>query len=59
LVIIRAILGHVDLQSTAIYAKADLAMKRQALGKASGQAPALPVPAWQQNATLMAWLRSL
>jgi site-specific recombinase XerD len=59
LVIIRDILGHVDLKSTEIYAKADLEMKRQALVKASGQAPALQVPSWQQNETLMEWLRSL
>jgi len=59
LVIIRDILGHVDLKSTEIYAKADLEMKRQALANASAQSPALQVPSWQQNETLMEWLRSL
>ncbi len=59
LVIIRDILGHADLKSTEIYAKADLEMKRQALAKASSQSPAVQVPSWQHNATLMEWLRSL
>ena len=40
-------------------AKADLEMKRQALAKASSQSPAVQVPSWQHNATLMEWLRSL
>ena len=56
LVIIRDILGHVDLKSTEIYAKADLEMKRQALANASAQSPALQVPSWQHNETLMEWL---
>jgi integrase/recombinase XerD len=59
LVIIRDILGHADLKSTEIYAKADLEMKRQALAKASSQSSAVQVPSWQHNATLMEWLRSL
>ena len=59
LVIIRDILGHADLKSTEIYAKADLEMKRQALANASCQSPDLQIPSWQQNETLMEWLRSL
>jgi site-specific recombinase XerD len=59
LVIIRDILGHVDLKSTEIYAKADLEMKRQALANASTQSPDLQIPSWQKNETLMEWLRSL
>ena len=59
LVIIRDILGHVDLKSTEIYARADLEMKRQALAKASSESSAVQVPSWQHNATLMEWLRSL
>ncbi len=59
LVVIRDILGHADLKSTAIYAKADLEMKRQALANASHQSPTLQVPSWQQNKTLMGWLQSL
>src|SRR6266702_6166946 len=53
------ILGHADLKSTEIYAKADLEMKRQALANASNQSPTLQVPSWQQNKTLMGWLQSL
>jgi len=59
LVVIRDILGHADLKSTEIYAKADLEMKRQALANASNQSPTLQVPSWQQNKTLMGWLQSL
>jgi site-specific recombinase XerD len=59
LVIIRDILGHVELKSTEIYAKADLELKRQALAKASMHSPTVQVPSWQQNKTLIEWLRSL
>jgi integrase/recombinase XerD len=59
LIIIRDILGHVDLKSTEIYAKADLELKRQALAKASVHSPTVQVPSWQQNKTLIEWLRSL
>jgi integrase len=59
LIIIRDILGHVDLKSTEIYAKADLELKRQALAKASVHSPTVEVPSWQQNKTLIEWLRSL
>ncbi len=59
LVVIRDILGHADVKSTEIYAKADLNMKRQALEKASNKSPTLVMPSWQRNKNLMGWLRSL
>jgi site-specific recombinase XerD len=58
-VVIRDILGHADIQSTQIYAKADLDMKRRALQKAADVAPALELPAWREEGELLTWLRSL
>ena len=56
---IQAILGHVDVKTCAIYATADLEMKRQALEKAANKAPPAATPSWQSNLQLMDWLRSL
>lgn len=55
---IRDILGHVDLQTTAIYSKADMNMKRKALEKANVNA--IPdIPDWTSNGQLMDFLKSL
>jgi site-specific recombinase XerD len=61
LVIIRDILGHVDVKTTEVYARADLEMKRRALEKTanSSNAPATPTPTWRNDRELMAWLTSL
>jgi site-specific recombinase XerD len=61
LVIIRDILGHVDLKTTEVYARADLEMKRRALETAAGapNAPAPPTPSWRDDRDLMAWLTAL
>jgi integrase/recombinase XerD len=61
LVIIRDILGHVDLKTTEVYARADLEMKRRALetAAASPSAPEAPKPIWREDRELMAWLTSL
>jgi len=56
---IQAILGHADLKTSAIYASADLEMKRAALEKAAGTSPQPTLPSWKQDANLMEWLRSL
>lgn len=58
-IVIRDILGHVDIQSTEIYARADLEMKRRALENAPQLAAATPTRSWQRESDLMAWLRSL
>lgn len=58
-IVIRDILGHVDIQSTEIYAKADLEMKRRALEKASGALPSLERRSWQREPDLLGWLQSL
>jgi integrase/recombinase XerD len=56
---IQAILGHADLKTSAIYATADLEMKRAALEKAASVAPSPTLPSWRQDTSLMEWLRKL
>jgi integrase/recombinase XerD len=56
--IIRDFLGHVDVKTTQIYARANLEMKRPALEKVA-DAPLPTMPSWQQNKTLLEWLHSL
>lgn len=56
--IIRDFLGHVDVKTTQIYARANLEMKRRALEKVTDTS--LPtLPSWQNNKTLLDWLHSL
>lgn len=58
--VIQAILGHADIRTTNIYAQADLEMKRRALEKAaSTTSPPSALPSWQEDKSLMNWLRSL
>ena len=57
--VIQAILGHADIRSTDIYARADMEMKRRALEKASKMVPSGKLPFWQSDKGLMDWLRSL
>ena len=57
--IIRDFLGHVDVKTTQIYARANLEMKRRALEKVAGDMPLPSMPSWQHNKTLLDWLRSL
>jgi site-specific recombinase XerD len=60
MVVIQAVLGHADVRTSSIYARADLEMMRAALEKAGNASPARPnIPSWQANAGLMEWLRSL
>jgi site-specific recombinase XerD len=56
---IRDFLGHVDVKTTQIYARANLEMKRNALEKITEPSPVPSIPSWQQNKTLLDWLRSL
>jgi integrase/recombinase XerD len=56
---IRDFLGHVDVKTTQIYARANLEMKRNALEKITHPSPVLTIPAWQKNKDLLDWLRSL
>lgn len=56
---IRDFLGHVDVKTTQIYARANLEMKRRALEKISDPSPVPTIPSWHQNKDLLDWLRSL
>ena len=60
LIIIRDLLGHVDVRTTEVYARADVEMQRRAFEKAEPSAPhaAGPLP-WQSNKSLLEWLESL
>ncbi len=58
-IIIRDILGHADIESTGVYARADLEMKRRALENAPRVATATARRSWQREPDLLAWLRSL
>jgi integrase/recombinase XerD len=57
--IIRDFLGHVDVKTTEIYARANLEMKRKALEKIAAVSPLPKIPSWKQNKTLLEWLHSL
>jgi site-specific recombinase XerD len=59
LVIIRDFLGHVDIATSEVYARADLEMKRRALEKVATTAVPRSLPSWQDDASLLAWLRAL
>jgi site-specific recombinase XerD len=57
--VIQSILGHADIRSTDIYARADMEMKRQALEKATDLTKSVSMPSWLDNKELMEWLKSL
>lgn len=56
---IRDFLGHVDVKTTQIYARANLEMKRNAIEKITDPSPLPTIPSWHQNKDLLDWLRSL
>ena len=55
---IRDILGHADLSTTEIYARASTEAKRQAL-EAAYDIVTDDLPEWNQNPELLNWLASL
>ena len=57
--IIRDFLGHVDVKTTEIYARANLEMKRKALEKVTTTSTLPKIPSWNQNKSLLEWLHSL
>jgi site-specific recombinase XerD len=59
LVYIRDFLGHSDIQTTEIYARADETMKRNALTGSYDEPVQAGLPAWHLDKTLMEWLHSL
>jgi len=56
--VIRDFLGHVDIKTTEVYARANLEMKRAAIEKVS-TAPTPKIPSWKENKSLFKWLQSL
>jgi integrase/recombinase XerD len=58
LVYIRDILGHVSIQTTEIYARADSKQKRIALEKAYVNLNPGVEPTWEKNDGLITWLKS-
>ena len=57
LVYIRDILGHVSIQTTKIYARADSQQKRTALEKAYVKVNPGEEPMWTENENLITWLK--
>ncbi len=58
LVYIRDILGHVSVQTTEIYARADSRQKREAIEKAYVDLTPKQNPIWENNNNLLGWLKS-
>ncbi len=59
LIYIRDFLGHVDIQTTEIYARIDGEMKRKALEKSNNNIVSDNTPEWQSNSGLMNWLKDI
>lgn len=59
LIYIRDILGHVDIKTTEVYARADTEMKRQALAQLQPPPGPTDRPSWSEDDQLLAWLRRL
>lgn len=59
LVYIRDLLGHTSVTTTEIYARADTALKREALEKANPIKDTPVMPQWKEDDGLMEWLRNL
>nr|WP_303626315.1 tyrosine-type recombinase/integrase [Roseovarius sp. M141] len=57
--VIRSWLGHVSLDTTNHYAKANLETKRKALEQVSLPSMAVHPPSWKRDASLLAWLDTL
>lgn len=59
LIYIRDLLGHVDVSTTEIYARADTEMKRKALEDAYESLTPEPFLCWNDDESLMSWLDSI
>ena len=57
--VIRSWLGHASLDSTNIYARANVETKRKALEKVDGSARPDKPPRWKREVELLEWLDSL
>ena len=56
---IRDFLGHVQIETTEVYARADAEMKRKALEAANLDLPTESQTSWQKDQSLLSWLQSL
>lgn len=56
---IRDFLGHVQIETTEVYARADAEMKRKALETAHLDLPVESQTSWQKDQSLLSWLQSL
>lgn len=56
LIYIRDFLGHVDIKTTEIYAKADTETKREAIEKAYPDVFNEELPDWSKDNALLSWL---
>lgn len=59
LIYIRDFLGHTDIKTTEIYARADTELKRKALENAYPDLVDPNLPDWNKNTDLMSWLSGL
>lgn len=59
LIYIRDFLGHVDLKTTEVYAKADTETKRKAIEKVYPDLVDSNLPDWNKDQGLIAWLSEL
>ncbi|MCL6479755.1 MAG: site-specific integrase [Peptococcaceae bacterium] len=59
LIYIRDFLGHVNVTTTEIYARADAEIKRKALEQSYPQLISEDIPQWSEDKDLMNWLRDL
>lgn len=59
LIYIRDLLGHSDVKTTEIYARADTNIKRNALINANHPEIQLETPIWQKNSDFLSWLQGL
>jgi site-specific recombinase XerD len=57
--VIRSLLGHVSLDTTNHYARANLETKRQALEKVDASTRPSRPPRWKRDPDLLTWLNSL
>jgi site-specific recombinase XerD len=57
--VIQSWLGHVSLDTTFLYAQANVETKRRALEQVDGTARPVRPPRWKREPALLAWLDSL
>ncbi|MCM1228347.1 MAG: site-specific integrase [Clostridium sp.] len=59
LIYIRDFLGHTDVKTTQIYARADVTLKREAIEKANVVSVHPEIRSWTEDSDLMTWLEGL